>query len=76
MLKLLGKCLLLIGPIFLKQISTLKKEKWPDQISQLGPQMAENLLQEEKKLQSQFPPEEQSCLNECRRILIAEVRWK
>jgi len=58
-----------------KNIALMLKllEKWPDQISQLGPQMAENLLQEEKKLQSQFPPEEQSCLNECRRILIAEV---
>ena len=48
-------------------------EKWPDQISQLGPQMAENLLLEEKKTQGQLSPENQSCLNDCRRILIGEV---
>lgn len=39
-----------------KNIALMLKllEKWPDQISQLGPQMAENLLIEEKKAQGRM----------------------
>ena len=48
-------------------------EKWPEQISQIGPQLPERLLLEEKKTSGNLPPDQQSPLNECRRILVTEV---
>ena len=48
-------------------------EKWPEQISHIGQQLPERLLLEEKKTTGKLPPEQQSPLNECRRILVTEV---